>query len=481
MKNIASLPIPAEKDFSNQPIRVVQFGEGVFLRAFVEPMLETANEKHGFGGSVAIVKPRAGGSLDMFGQQNNRYTVLLRGKDNGKTVSESRVITCVSKVLNAADDHNDFLALAALPTVRFIISNTTEAGIVLDERDFDPVTRTQIPQSYPGKLTKFLYHRFKSFSGAADKGVIVLPVELIEDNGGKLKSCVLALAEKWLLGENFTAWLNDACIFCSTLVDRIVTGFPKNDVSEIWEELGYRDDLLDIGEPFSLWVIEFPENKGAVVHRELPVPATFTSNQKPYRECKVRVLNGAHTSSVLAGYLCGIGIVRDMMHDELMGAFTRRIVMDEIVPLVPLPEDEVNAFAASVFERFENPFIDHALLAISLNSVSKWKARVLPSFRDYYGKHHKLPPLMTFSYAALLAFYTSPETAGKGLVNDSADVLAFFKETCEKEDFITLAASNTAFWGEDLTAYDGFTDFVSECLSRILADARSAVKWILEF
>ena len=338
------------------PIKVMQFGEGNFLRAFVDYMIDIANEKGVFDGSIAIVKPISFGSLDMFKEQNNLYTVLLRGKENGEVINSSRIITSVSKTLDCADDYDEYMALAKLDTLRFVVSNTTEAGIVLDEND----VFEGLPNTYPGKLTKFLYERYVAFNGAKDKGLIILPVELIEENGKKLRECVFALSDIWNLPADFKNWLNESTVFCSTLVDRIVTGYPRGYADKVCEELGYEDKLIDIGEPFALWVIESAKD----ISDELPLdkiglPVVFTDNHKPYKERKVRVLNGAHTASVLAGYLYGIDIVRDCMSDATMGKFIRQVVMDEIVPQVNLPLDEVKDFANSVFERFENPFIKH--------------------------------------------------------------------------------------------------------------------------
>lgn len=475
---------------TQRPIKVLQFGEGNFLRAFVDYMLDIANEKGVFNGNIAIVKPISFGSTEMFQKQDNLYTVVLRGKENGKTVNDSRIITSVSIVLDCKEDYDAYMSFAEGEDLRFIVSNTTEAGIVLDENDhFDG-----LPDTYPGKLTKFLYHRYEAFHGAMDKGLIMLPVELIENNGGKLKECVLALCDCWKLPEDFKNWVNEACVFCSTLVDRIVTGYPRGEVAAICEELGYEDNLVDVGEPFGLWVIESDKDISA----ELPLdkaglPVVFTDNQKPYRERKVRVLNGAHTASVLAGYLYGLDIVRDCMHDEVMGKFIRSVVMDEIVPEVPLPIEEVKAFAASVFERFENPFIDHALLSISLNSVSKWKARVLPSFKDYYTRHGELPRLITFSLAALFAFYSGKDLRDDGLyakradgteyvVHDDAAVLKFFAENSGKEcgEFVKAALKSQSFWGEDLTAYDGLEASVTEWLSMMREDVAEALHKVLE-
>lgn len=474
---------------TERPIKVMQFGEGNFLRAFVDYMIDVANEAGVFDGSIAIVKPISFGSLEMFNKQDNLYTVVLRGKENGQTVNDSRIVTSVSKVMDCKDDYEDYMGLAKLETLRFVVSNTTEAGIVLDKND----SMEGLPATYPGKLTKFLYERYTTFAGAMDKGLIILPVELIENNGGKLKECVLALCDCWELSAEFKNWVCEACVFCSTLVDRIVTGYPRNEVAAICEELGYQDNLVDVGEPFGLWVIESDKD----ISGELPLdkaglPVVFTDNQKPYRERKVRVLNGAHTSSVLAGYLYGLDIVRDCMHDEIMGKFIRQVVMDEIVPQVPLPLEEVKDFAASVFERFENPFIDHALLSISLNSVSKWKARVLPSFKDHYINKGELPRLITFSLAALFAFYSSEDLREGTLyakradgtsyeIHDDAHVLEFFAANSGKDagEFVKSALSNEAFWGEDLTAYEGMEETVAKWLTMIKADAKDALQKVL--
>lgn len=469
------------------PIKVMQFGEGNFLRAFVDYMIDILNEKGDFNGSIAIVKPISFGNLDAFKEQDNLYTVLLRGKENGKVVNDSRIITSVSKVLDCAEDYEEYMSLAHLDTLRFVVSNTTEAGIVLDKNDsFDG-----LPSTYPGKLTKFLYERYTAFSGAEDKGLIILPVELIEENGKKLKECVMALCDAWNLPTEFKNWVENNNVFCSTLVDRIVTGYPRGYADKVCEELGYDDKLVDIGEPFALWVIE--SNKP--INNELPLdkiglPVVFTDNHKPYKERKVRVLNGAHTASVLAGYLYGIDIVRDCMSDSVMGKFIRNVVNDEIVPQVNLPIEEVKEFANSVFERFENPFIDHALLSISLNSVSKWKARVLPSFKDYVKNNGKLPKLITFSFSALLAFYSSNNLKEDGLyakrvngdeyvIHDDKAVLEFFAENTGKADFVELVCKNADFWGDDMSLYNNFETQVSYWYERIITNASDAIKEVL--
>lgn len=472
---------------TDRPIRVIQFGEGNFLRAFADYMIDILNEKTDFNGSIAIVKPIPFGSLEKFRMQDNLYTVVLRGRENGEVINKSRVVTSVKKVLDAEQDAEEYRSLAHLDTLRFVISNTTEAGIALKEDD----TMDGIPASYPGKLTKFLYERYLAFSGARDKGLIVLPVELIENNGGKLKQCVLSLCDIWDLPQDFKKWVNDCNVFTSTLVDRIVTGYPKNEAEKLCRQLGYPDALVDVGEPFGLWVIESDRDiSGELPFAQAGLPVVFTDDQKPYRERKVRVLNGAHTASVLVSYLGGIDIVRDMMHDAVFGKMVRQIVDTEIVPMVPLPADEVKAFAESVYERFDNPFIDHALLSISLNSVSKWKARVLPSFKDNLGKNGKIPKLLTFSFAGLLSFYASDRLTEDGLcavrndgteytVRDDRSVLEFFAKASRAEDYAEQVCKNTELWGEDLSRYPGFAETVGYWYRKIKASPEDAVKEVL--
>lgn len=451
------------KDKKEYPIKVMQFGEGNFLRAFADYMIDVANEKGIFEGSVAVVKAIEYGDLSRFEKQNCNYTVVLRGKENGKTVNTSRVVTCVSKAVGCYENFEEYIALAKLSSLEIIISNTTEAGITLDLSD----SMNGIPKTYPGKLTQFLYTRYTAFDGASDKGLVILPVELIEDNGKKLKECVIALSEKWELPEGFVAWLDNSCEFCSTLVDRIVTGYPRDEAEAICNSLGYTDELLDVAEPFGLWVIEserdisdkFPLDKAGM-------PVLFTDNQRPYRERKVRILNGAHTSSVLLGWLCNLATVGECMKDKTLRPFMEKAVFEEILPFVKLPKDEVRAFADSVFERFENPFIKHSVLDISLNSVSKWKARVLPSFKDYYNAHKTLAPTLTMSFAALVKFY---DTDGSYPVRDNPEVLEFINENRIKPtaEYVSAVMKNTDFWGEDLTEYNGFEEKVTEYIEEM--------------
>lgn len=472
MKKINELVSKVER-----PIRIMQYGEGNFLRGFILHIVDVANEKGVFNGNAAVVKPISFGSLDTFKAQDNLYTLSLRGKKDGRIVDETRVITTIGETIDAYTEYEAYAKLAELDTLEFVVSNTTEAGITYDEKDDFNLTP---PQTYPGKLTKFLYDRFKAFNGDRAKGLVILPVELIEHNGVKLKECVLKYIALWQLEEAFKNWVLEANIFCNTLVDRIVTGYPRDTASEMFDKLGYEDQLLDIGEPFGLWVIESDKD----ISKRFPMDQTgmdvvFTDNLKPYRDRKVRILNGAHTGTVLAAYLAGQDIVRDCMADELIRDYMEKLLGD-IMPTVALPREEVIAFKDAVVERFENPFIDHSVLAISLNSVSKWKARIMPSFKDSIGQTGKLPKYITFSFAALMAFYSSNDLQGEALIGirgedtykimDDKNVLEFFAQHYTKENvqgFVHAFVSNESFWGEDLSAYEGFEDQVTAHLEAI--------------
>ena len=297
-----------------RPVKVVQFGEGNFLRGFVDYMIDIANEKGMFDGDIVLIKPIEFGNLEMFHRQDCQYTVSLRGIVDGEAKVLNRKITSVADAVDTSTEYEKYMSLAELDTLRFVVSNTTEAGIVYDETDqFD----AKPPKSFPGKLTKFLYRRFETFKGDKEKGLVMLPVELIDDNGIMLKKCVMQLIDLWKLGDDFKTWVDEACIFTSTLVDRIITGYPRDNEKEEWEKLGYEDHLLVTGEPFALWVIESEKD----ISKELPLPdaglpVIFTDNQKPYKQRKVRILNGAHTSFVLASYLAGNDYVKESMDDD---------------------------------------------------------------------------------------------------------------------------------------------------------------------
>lgn len=459
------------------PERVLQFGEGNFLRAFVDYFIDMLNEKTGFNSKVVLCQPIAPGLADLINEQEGLYTLYLRGFQDGKKVNKKRIISCVSRCLNPYQDFEAVLKCAENPDLRYIACNTTEAGIV-----YDPSCLfTDVPaNSYPGKLTQFLYRRFQTFGAVSGKGFVILSCELIDNNGKELEKCVLQYAEQWQLGTEFMDWIRKENIFCSTLVDRIVTGYPRNEADSINEENGYIDHLIDTGEIFGFWVIEGPDTlKEELPFEKAGLPVLITDDHKPYKQRKVRILNGAHTSFVLGAYLAGQNIVRDCMNDDVICRFMNQTIYEEIIPTLTLPKEELEDFAASVTERFKNPFIDHALLSISLNSTSKWKARVMPSLKGYLEKTGKLPACITASFAFYLAFYRGQELKEDGfhaqrgqdeyVINDDRAVLEFFNAH-KQDDAAALThavCTNTEFWGEDLSLLPGFETAVAGYLKAI--------------
>ena len=462
-----------------RPIKVLQFGEGNFLRGFADYMIDIANEKGVFDGNIVIVKPIAYGSLDNFKAQDCRYHVSLRGLVDGNAQIINRTITSVTDVIDCYTDFEGFQKLAQLPDLRFVISNTTEAGIVFDSKD--SITACP-PVTFPGKLTAFLYERYRYYQGDTSKGLIMLPVELIDDNGIVLKECVMKYISLWSLEEEFARWIEASCIFTSTLVDRIITGYPADKEEEEWMKLGCRDRLLVTGEPFARWVIESMQDiSNEFTLDKAGLPVLFTTSQKPYKQRKVRILNGAHTSFVLASYLCGNDIVRASMEDSDIYRFMEETIFEEVIPTLTLPREELEQFARDVISRFKNPYVDHSLLAISLNSVSKWKARCLPSLMDYYKIKGKLPSHLTFSLAALAAFYHSDKMEDNALYStrdgqeykilDDYHVLTFFKDHYKEEPktFILKLLAQASFWGLDLNEIPCFTDAVTNYYQDILS------------
>lgn len=461
----------------NRPVKVLQFGEGNFLRAFVDYMIDIANEQGKFNGDIVLVKPIEFGSLEHIKAQECQYTVQLRGIADGRAQKQNRIVTSVTDAVDAYNEYDRYAEYAKSDTLRFIVSNTTEAGITYDATDR---LEYMPPKSFPGKLTKFLYERYQYYEGDKEKGLIMLPVELIDDNGLHLKECVLKLASLWELEEGFVSWIKEACVFTSTLVDRIVTGYPKDEAEDIFKEFGYEDRMLVTGEPFALWVIESEKDiSGELPLPQAGLPVIFTDNQKPYKQRKVRILNGAHTSFVLASYLCGNDIVLESMKDSLILKFVKDIVYGEIIPTLSLPKQELMDFADAVITRFENPYVKHALLSISLNSVSKWRARCMPSFLEFWEKEQKLPLHLTFSIAALMAFYTGSEIKDSALIGsrdgeeyrilDDMAVLQFFAQNSQKDavEYTHNVLSNKEFWGEDLSVIPNLEQTVASFVSDI--------------
>lgn len=475
----ATPPIP-------RPERVLQFGEGGFLRAFVDQMIDAANAQNILNASVVVVQPIGQGLVDTLQAQNGLYTLVLRGKEGGKPVRDVRVITAISRTINPYTDYGAFLHCAHNPDLRFIVSNTTEAGIVYTGADqYDDAPQA----SFPGKLTRLLHERFLRFGKKTGKGFVLLPCELIDANGDALRDAVLRTAKQWDLGETFIAWVARENIFTNTLVDRIVTGYPRDDAQELLNELGYEDAMLDVAEPFGLWVIQGP----ASLADEWPLHragqnVVFTDDVTPYKLRKVRMLNGAHTSVALGAYLAGLDTVGQCMADADIRAYLTRALYQEIIPTLDSPTEALEAFAAAVFERFENPFNRHYLLSIALNSVSKFRARVLPTLQEYVRHKGKLPAVLTFSLAALIAFYCGEPVQGRYQgtrcgepypIVDEADVVAFFSDRSawDAPELVRDVLQNRAFWGEDLTVIDGFHAVVTQGLQAIRTQgARAAMR-----
>ena len=411
--------------------RIIQFGEGGFLRGFVDYFFQKLNDKGLFEGSVVVVQPIKTGMCDMLTAQNCEYNLFLRGVDNGKVVDEHTHIDVISRCINPYKDYEEYLSLAKNPDSRFIVSNTTEAGIVYED---DNKLSDAPANSFPAKLTALLYERFKERL----PGFIILSCELIDHNGEELLKCCKKYALKWELGEDFGLWLERENSFCSTLVDRIVTGFPRDEHKALEERIGQSDNMMDTAEIFHLWVIQ-GNHEDELPLQKAGFNVVWTDNVDPYKKRKVRILNGAHTSMVLAARLYGLETVGECMKDERVSSLLRKSVFEEIIPTIGDTEDN-RKFGEAVFERFANPFIKHQLLSIALNSVSKFRARVLPTILEYKAKNGQYPKILSFSFAALIAFYKTDEA------NDSEEVVKFMKSAS-----VADILKREDYWGEDLS------------------------------
>ena len=469
------------------PERVLQFGEGNFLRAFADYWFDMANEKAGWNGKCVLVQPIAQGLTQRINRQEGLYTLYLRGRQNGEKVDAKRVISSVSRCLNPYEkqDYDAMMDVAAGEALEYIVSNTTEAGIV-----YAPSCRLEDcpPASFPAKLTQVLLHRWR----AGRPGVVVLSCELIDNNGKELLRCVNQYIKQWGLEEGFARWVNGDCTFCSTLVDRIVPGRIRDaaEAARLEDENGYRDALIDVGEVFGVWNIEGPE----WLAEKLPFRAAglncpVVPDVTPYKKRKVRILNGAHTGFVLGAYLAGYDIVRDCMQDDVILGFMNRMLHEEVIPTLPLDRQDLEAFAAAVQDRFNNPFINHELMSITLNSTSKWRARNMPSLLEYAQTAGKLPPCLAMSFAAYIAFYSSDIQAltEQGLVcrrpkgneytvSDDRWVLEFYysRRGVSDETLVHDVMTNEKMWGQDLTLVPGFEQAAAENLRRIRTEGARA-------
>ncbi|MDE6280545.1 MAG: tagaturonate reductase [Oscillospiraceae bacterium] len=462
------------------PEKVLQFGEGNFLRAFVNYWFDVSNEKVGWNGKCILVQPIAPGLAGLINEQEGLYTLYLRGRENGEKVDKKRVISSVSRCLNPYEKEgfDAMMEVAVSDDLEYVVSNTTEAGIV-----YDPACQlADIPAaSFPGKLTQVLYKRWQAGKG----GLVVLSCELIDNNGKELLKCVNQYVDQWGLEDGFKKYVNEDCTFCSTLVDRIVPGRVKApaEAAKMEEENGYHDELIDVGEIFGVWNIEGPE----WLAEKLPFKAAglncpVVPDVTPYKKRKVRILNGAHTGFVLGAYLAGFDIVRDCMQDDTVRGFMNKMLNEEVIPTLSLDKKDLDEFAAAVQDRFNNPFVNHELMSISLNSTSKWRARNMPSFLEYLETAGKLPPCLTASFACYIAFFSNDiqELNDKGLVcrrpkgneyvcSDDRWVLEFYYEHKDDsvKDLVHAVMTNERMWGQDLTQVPGFEQAVADCLEKI--------------
>jgi tagaturonate reductase len=461
---------PAYKQF---PEKVLQFGEGNFLRCFVDWMFNELNKKANFNGSVVVVQAIPQGMVDMLNEQDGLYTLYMRGLKNGQAESTHETINVISRGIKVYEQYEEYLKTAENPDMRYVISNTTESGITYDDNDLPTATP---PNSFPAKLAVWLKRRYDTFNGDAAKGMHIIPCELIEKNADNLKRIILQLAEKWGYEAGFVNWLNTACTWSNTLVDRIVPGYPRERMPEITAELGYTDNQVVEGEHFHLWVIEAPEQ----LQKELPFPSIgldvkYVKDITPYRTRKVRILNGVHTTLVPVAYLYGIDTVREAVEHPVVGKFIKAATFDEIIPTLDLPAAELEQFAGEVIDRFRNPYIKHLLMSISLNSWSKFETRVLPSVLEYIKRKGTVPQHLAFSLAATIAFYKGKRGEETIALNDSPELLDFTKGVWAKADgsdeslkaVVTEVLAYEKNWKMNLNSVAGLTEAVTKHLINI--------------
>lgn len=455
---------------SVMPEKVIQFGEGNFLRAFVDWIIWNMNQKTDFNGSVVVVQPIEKGMVDWLNGQDCLYHVNLQGRENGKPVNTLERIDVISRALNPYSQNAAFMALAEQPEIRFVISNTTEAGIA-----FDPECKLEDKpaSSYPGKLVQLLYHRYQFFNGAKDKGLIIFPCELIFLNGHKLKECIYQYIDLWKLPEDFKTWFTECCGVYATLVDRIVPGFPRKDIAEIQQKVSYADNLVVQAENFHLWVIEAPKE----VEAEFPASKAglhvlFVPSEAPYHERKVTLLNGPHTVLSPVAFLSGVNIVRDACQHEIIGKYIHKVQFDELMETLNLPKDELEKFANDVLERFDNPFVDHQVTSIMLNSFPKYQTRDLPGVKVYLERKGKLPEGLVMGLAAIITYYKGGKRAdGTEIVpNDDPKIMDLLKELWATGDIQKITDGVLAaefIWGEDLNNIEGLNALVKKDLDLI--------------
>lgn len=450
------------------PIKVVQFGEGNFLRAFVDFAFQELNDKINFNAGIAVVQPIENGMINMLNDQDGLYTLFLKGLSKGKEIQEKKLITNLVKGINPYTQYRDYLDLAKEPELSFIISNTTESGIAYDAND---KLNSQPPSSFPAKLTVFLYERFNYFKGDAHKGLTIIPCELINNNADTLKEIILTYCQDWKLEENFSKWILEHNSFHNTLVDRIVPGYPRAEIEMYNQQLDYTDNLIVTAESFFLWVIEGGEDlKNKLPFHKTDLDVKIVDNMQPYRTRKVRILNGAHTAMVPFSILYGSETVKEAIDNSFIGEMVNQIMFHEINETIPMDKAELNSYAEEVLDRFRNPFIKHNLSSIALNSISKFKVRVLPSLTGFVEKYNQLPIYLTFSFAALIRFYQGEWKNEKLPVDDNTEILEFFNQIWKSNNLnevVDKTLSNLDFWETDLREINGLAGALVMALKEI--------------
>lgn len=437
--------------------KIIQFGAGNFLRAFADYFIDKLNKDNLFDGKVVIVSPTNSKTVEKINSQQGKYNLYIRGISDNKEICNRIQIDSISRAINPYMDFDSYISLAHNQEFRYIISNTTEAGIIFSQ---DDKFNDRPAKSFPAKLTQLLFERYKLNLD----GFIIFACELIDNNADVLKECVLKYADLWQLGDDFTKWICNNNHFCNTLVDRIVTGYPKDEAQSLCEEIGFDDKLLDTAEPYHLWAIE-GDFENELPLKKAGLNVIWTDDIKPYKKMKVRILNGSHTSLVFASLLCGISTVKQSLDDDDLHKFLNLCMFDYILPTLGDTEEN-RAFANAVFERFANPYIKHMWKSISLNSVSKFNARVLPTIIDYINKNNAVPKPLAFSLACLIEYYKNNE------VNDSENAVNYIRE-----HNIENILSNTDIWDYDLSM---LAEIVNESLIKIHKEGiREALRWAM--
>lgn len=468
------------RPFPKRPIKVVQFGEGNFLRAFVDPFIQTLNEQGLFDGNVAVIQPMPQGRVRDLEQQDGLYTLILEGLEQGKVISEHKIIDVLSEFIDPYTQYQNYLDLAASPILTTVVSNTTEAGIAFMA---ETIHFNQCPTSFPGKLLAFLRMRFEVFAGAKEAGLDILACELIDDNGQTLKKVLVEMARYNNMSETFIHWMTTANRFYNTLVDRIVPGYPKQDAQRLESEFGYLDHSMVKGEIFHLWVIE--GEKG--LNQRLPFDQAglnvyFVDVLKPYKERKVKILNGSHTALVPIAYLCGIDTVKEAVTDPQVGKFIQNLIWQEVIPTIDLPKADMEKFAQAVLERYLNPFVRHELMSIALNSMSKYKSRILPSVLTQLD-HGKFPKLQLFSLAANIVFYRGKRNDESIKLQDDPQFLELYQQLWSKGNVseVVQTVLGLSHWETSRLVQTDVVNYVNQNVEAILTlGMRNALQHVLE-